>query len=795
MQISFEELFWNKTQNNLNCRNSNDKPIDMRFSVTLKKPLVMIWMVLIGLSTGVLKAQDQAFEKEDPGLADKVLIQRTDYGVPHISAETIAAAGYGLGYVQMEDYHDRVINDLLKARGEWAKYHDLQEDRLQQEIDADIARQIQHEKAVQTWPELSKDAQSIIEGFTQAVNDYIEAHPEELEDWVTPFFTVYDVHSAGMESVSLASVNTFLRKIRSAKADDQEAGLGKVDETSTMDFWERQGWDYKAPPVDVGSNAWALAPGRTKSGKAILVRNPHLSWDAGYYEAHVEVPGKFNFYGDYRIGAPLITVGGFNQHLGFSTTNNDSFMDEIYAFEVDPDHPDHFMLDGTSHPLTRKIRTVTVKNGEGVAEVKKEVLTTKYGPVVYRGKGKVFILKSAAADAYRAADQYLAMMEATSLSEWKEAMRIRGIVTSNFTYADADGNIFYVWNGSVPDLPVSWSGEGNAKSVTKSDEIWSQLIPWDQLPQLENPDGGYLHNENDTFHFTNLNAILKAGDFPDYYPEPTFRLRSQKSYELIGNPHEKFSLEDIVRLKNNTGMLLADRVKEDLIKAVKETELDFEDQEEMDTAVNLLENWDNTVSVDSKGGVLFKIWWDRYVETAPSKRVRSTPESVGFPAKAKELFATPWSADRPAETPYGLADKKRAAEALEWAVKETKDEYGSYDVAWGEVHRMLAKDKNEPANGCSGEYGCFRVFWFTPKEVDGKKRLAVTGGDGWVIAVEFGKIPKAYSVLAYGESEDSDSPHYYDQLEMFRKKEMKPVYYTDREIKKHTVKEYRPGKD
>ena len=31
------------------------------------------------------------------------------------------------------------------------------------------------------------------------------------------------------------------------------------------------------------------------------MRNPHLSWDAGYYEAHITVPGKVNFYGDFRI--------------------------------------------------------------------------------------------------------------------------------------------------------------------------------------------------------------------------------------------------------------------------------------------------------------------------------------------------------------------------------------------------------------------------------------------------------------------------------------------------------------
>ena len=86
-----------------------------------------------------------------------------------------------------------------------------------------------------------------------------------------------------------------------------------------------------------GSNAWAFAPSRTVSGKAILLRNPHLSWDAGYSEAHITVPGIINFYGDFRVGRSLFYNGGFNEYLGWSTTNNYPDLDEIYAWEFDPD--------------------------------------------------------------------------------------------------------------------------------------------------------------------------------------------------------------------------------------------------------------------------------------------------------------------------------------------------------------------------------------------------------------------------------------------------------------------------
>jgi len=56
-------------------------------------------------------------------------------------------------------------------------------------------------------------------------------------------------------------------------------------------------------------------------------------------------------------------------------------------------------------------------------------------------------------------------------------------------------------------------------------------------------------------------------------------------------------------------------------------------------------------------------------------------------------------------------------------------------------------------------------------------------------------VPRAYSVLAYGESNNPKSPYYYDQLEMFSNKEMKVVYYIEPDISKNLIREYRPGQE
>lgn len=759
--------------------------------------LISLPFALLSCAAGEQTAQDTTSlqadrqQTETTELAEQVVIRRTDYGVPHIKAENIQAAGFALGYVQMEDYGEEVVEDLIRARGEWTRYKEQNIDDLESAIDSDAANRRDYARAVETWQDLEKDTRDITKGFAAGVNRYIELHPDEFEDWVQPFFTIYDVHARGISGPSSSSIREFLNALerREEKEENEETVSGNTTGPDGSTLWARIAERAEDPHPDVGSNAWALAPDRTESGNAILVRNPHLSWDAGYYEAQVTIPGKLNFYGDFRIGRPIAIIGGFNEHLGWATTNNYPDLDEIYAFEADPERTDHFLLDGASLPIQKETVTVEFKNGESLGQATREFLSTPFGPVIHRGNGKVYVIKSAGDGEFRMAEQFLKMMKAQNLAEWKEAMRMRARTSSNLTYADADGNIFYVWNAAAPNLPHESGNDTLAIEVTSSDQIWSDFIAWDDLPQLHNPEGGYLHNENDPFHFTNLNEVFDEDDFPDHFPDSRYRLRSQHSDQLINND-KKFSLEDVTEIKHSMNMLLADRVKDDLIEAV----LDRNPDGEILDAINQIEAWDNTVAKDSRGGILFKTWWWRYEDTADSSSVDSSPESTGFSATPERLFKEVWSPDRPAETPRGLADPDRAVKAFEWAVEKANERYGSWNLAWGDVHRARIGEKDLAVGGCTGLLGCFRVLWFIDHEDDDQKR-EVRGGDGWVLAVEFGDIPRAYSVLAYGQSIKEDSPHFNDQLELFTNNEMKQVAFTEEDIMDQFVREYHPGEE
>lgn len=674
-------------------------------------------------------------------LAKQVQIRRTQYGVPHILAPSLRGAAFGLAYCELEDYGERVIRPLVSARGDLAVLDGYAA------IESDLINQQGYERAAATYHLLDHETREMMEGFAQGINFYLRQYPDAFpvyKDWT---FTGYDVAALTTGVVTEANGRRFVERLKREKAE-RELQL-----------------------TEAGSNSWAFAPSRTASGKAILVRNPHLSWSAGYYEAQLTVPGQLNFYGDFRIGGVFAIIGGFSEYLGWSTTNNHPDLDEIYALEADPERADHYLIDGLSLPLERKMVRAEFKNGQALAYETREFLFTPYGPVIHREDGKIYILKAAGDGEYRRGQQFTRMLLARNLEEWKAAMRMQAITASNYMYADAEGNIFYVWNAMTPELPVASGGDTAAVAVQRSAQIWSKIVPFDDLPQLHNPKGGYLHNENDPFHFTNLQEILRPDQFPAHFPQPRLRQRSQHSLQLIDN-EDKLSLEEVVKRKHSMRMLLADQLKDDLIRAVRAAK----PKREIRQAIDHLEAWDNSVAAESRGGVLFESWFVNYARQM----------------KERELYATPWSFDDPMATPRGLADPATAVTAFGAAVDSLKAAYGQWDLAWGDVHRLRLGDVDLPVGGGPGGLGCFRVLWFN-EDKDGKMR--VRGGDGWQLAVEFSDPPRAYSILAYGQTNNEDSPHHTEQAEMFARNQMKKVAYTEEDIQSKLLRAYHPGEE
>ena len=722
------------------------------------------WLAAVATTAAILIEAEPARCADGETLAQQVTIRRTEYGIPHIQGETLEAVAFGLGYCQGQDHLINIMRGIVGVRGELAATFgpDQDNDGDNKYVDLDLrTRQFRiYGRAVDSYHTLDPEYRSMVEGFAAGLNYYVAKHRADVPDWV-PEVIPHDVAAYGVAGVMRFAfdrgriVNQFLKSQGVANVD---GGLG-ADQLAI----DSAGGDM------MGSNMWALSPNRSRSGRALLMGNPHQGWApvSTYYEAHLIVPGKLNFYGSTFIGRPVLTTG-WNEHLGWSHTVNYPDLEEIYELTLDPDRPDHYTFDGGSVPIERDDVTIQVRTGDESKAESRTFWHTPLGPVIHRTDSKIFVLRSACYDNLRAYEQWLRMSQATSLEEFRQALALQRIPMFNICYADRAGNILYLWNGTVPNLPHE-AHSAEAVPANRSSDIWTAFHAADELPQLFNPAGGYVQNCNSPPYFTNLSAPLARDKFPPHYPANNVSLRSQHSLRLVHNDR-KLSLEEVCQMKHSPLMLVAERVKDDLIDAVRKSQ----PNSEIESAVSVLERWDNTVAIDSRGGALFENWWDRYFK------------------RGARNHETEWSADQPTETPRGLSDPERAVKEFAAAVDEVKQLYGRLDVTWGDVHRIRKGSVDLPVSGGSGFAGCFRVLAFG-KDDDGK--LVARGGDSWVFAVEFSEPPRGYTVVAYSQSDVEDSPHFADQAPLFSAGKMKPAAFTDAQIQEQLLSEYHPGKE
>jgi len=722
---------------------------------------VVLSMLPLWAGASALSAQTDA--DSALAIAARVEIVRTEYGVPHIFADDLKAMGFALAYVQAEDYGDQIAVGLVRRRGTYGRFVG------RDSIGGDFTARGRYQLATETFDQIDPRAQAVYAGFAEGVNHYARLHPHLMPSWLVPDFTAIDVLAGDVQTWSRGDAAAFVRdQLRrddsaGAPADESFAQLPR----SWLTAEEK---DALFDAEQDGSNAWALHGSRTTSGDAILLRNPHLAWTAGYYEAHVRVPGIIDFYGDFRIGGAFGIIGGFNRHLGWATTNNSPRYSQIYALQKHATRPDHFVLDGRATPVEDREVSVDYRDPDGTTGTETEVTRwTPYGPVIHETDDQLFILRDPRHGQFRRGEQFLRMMLTESLDEWLEVMRMRAHPSSNFTYADADGNIVLYYNARIPNLPHEPTGDTAAVANSAAD-IWSEIAPWESLPLYVNPPGGYIQQANDTPDYVNLNVVLDRDTVAPNLPEPRLRLRSQLSFDLLHNDRV-LSLEDVVELKHSPRMLAAERVLDDLLSAVAATE----PTPSLAEALAVLTTWNRTADAGSRGGVLFKQWMTRYLQVTDTA-----------------VYRAPWSPDAPASTPYGIGSPGRAVAALRMATEELESDGIALDTRWGDLHRVIRGDVDEPVSGCEGGLGCFRTLSFAQTE-DGRR--AANRGDGWIFAVEFGDQPRGFSVLAYGQSRLEDSPYYDDQAAMFARGEMKSILWTDAAIDAGEVRRYRPGQE
>lgn len=692
-------------------------------------------------------------------LAKQVTIRRDTWGVPHVLGKTEEAVFFGQGYASAEDHCLVMARLYLKARSEEAAHFGeafADGDFLTKQVRIwDVARD--------NFPKLPPWVQRNVEAYALGYNRYVKKHRDQLPDWVKPM-TGVDILAHGRRVVIMDFTmdRGILRQL-------QQLGPKPVPVSAQEEEAETR-----------GSNMWAINKERSASGNAILLGNPHLAWEGQFlfYESHLTVPGKLNLMGCSTVGSPGITIG-FNDYLGWSHTVNLHDSDDVYDVTLTKDG-NSYLYEGRPIPLQKEELRIQVKTDKGLVTRKKEVFRSHYGPTLKVPLNKALAWKSANFDECGFVEQWNLMGKAKNLQEFRNALDMGAAPMFNICYADREGNCFYLFNGRFPDRPQGYKWEGIVPGGTQATE-WSRMLPQSRLPSLLNPPGGYVQSCNSAPWYTNLKAPIDRTKYPEDLT-PNFNLLRQQHSLLMLNGDEKLSLDEVMKRKYTMKLLLADRVKDDLIKAARGQTIDGVNLTE---AANLLEAWDNTVSRESKGSVFFTEFWKAYCKaTGATKRT-----------DVAKIYRIPWDEKRPAETPIGIANVAIARTALAAMAKTFKEKYGKLDVVWGDVHRLRRGGQDLPIGGFTDEggfpveFGAFRIIRYVDDK-DGKR--VASGGDSFVLAVEFTTPPTAYTISAYSQSSDPKSPHHADQSALFAQEKWKRASFTEEDIKKNLKRSYHP---
>ena len=109
-----------------------------------------------------------------------MVIRRDTFGIPHILAETEAAAGFGFGYAQAEDHAAEMGRRFLAARGDAARHLGPAA------LDADLAarRMDNLGEARRALATLDRTFRDVIDGFAEGYSLYVRQHRDALPPWV-----------------------------------------------------------------------------------------------------------------------------------------------------------------------------------------------------------------------------------------------------------------------------------------------------------------------------------------------------------------------------------------------------------------------------------------------------------------------------------------------------------------------------------------------------------------------------------------------------------------------------------
>ncbi|ANY21334.1 Glutaryl-7-aminocephalosporanic-acid acylase precursor [Tsuneonella dongtanensis] len=671
-----------------------------------------------------------------PARAYRAEIVRDEWGVPHVYGKTDADVAYGVARAHAEDDFFTLQDVVAMTRGRYGAIKG-EEGAM---FDYVLALLDARGTAQREYAKLAPRTRAVLEAYATGLNDHAAAHPGEVK-----LGNLFPVNGEDI-ATGFALRQPFFFGLNGT--------IGPLAKGDTL--LPDPGPKLRGPLPDregaenLGSNAFAIAPGRSGDGVTRLVSNSHQPFWGGvaWYELVVESDEGWHFAGATFPGSPFPFLG-HNRDLGWTNTVNQPDMIDVYKLVLD-DSGENYRLDGKWLPLERSTVRLPVRLGPLVLPVGREVLRSAHGPVVQNGHG-TFAFRYGGMGSLATLDAYYDINKARTYEEWQAILARQAIPSTNFIYADKTGTIAYWYNASIPQRQkgIDWRG---ILPGDRSDLIWNALVPFESLPNHVNPASGFVFNANNTPFV----AAGKASDLsPDSVPpemgvELRMTNRAYRAAKLLDEPGpiDRARLEAI---KYDTGWERQGYVKRVLDGIAA---LDTRGDPLLAEGQRLLAGWDMTSDGAGRADALALL--------------------VMRPAMGEDYSGKPL-------TP--------ARKLLRDAATHLETHFGRLDPPLQTVLR-LRQGPGPHAIDLPLDGGSDTLRASTLWDVEPDGRLKVKHGDSFIQFVEWapGKRVVSQSIQPFGAATTRPrSVHYSDQAALFVQHKLKPVHFMRADVLKNAV--------
>ncbi|UOQ97044.1 penicillin acylase family protein [Hymenobacter sp. 5317J-9] len=699
--------------------------------------------------------------------AQQVSITRDTWGVPHIYGKTDADAVFGLLYTQCEDDFERVEANYLDAigrqaevDGEAALYHDM---RARLFMDSTQALAIYRKSP----PEMKK----LLDAFAAGTNYYLATHPtvkpkllRRFQPWMPLMFSEGSI-GGNISVVSIERMKAFYSQKKSSSWIDTD--FEKKDREPT------------------GSNGFAIAPGKSANGHALLLINPHTSF---YFRSEVQMVSQqgLNAYGAVTWGQ-FFVYQGFNEHCGWMHTSSQADSMDEYLETIEKKNGAFFYkYGGKLRPVQVEKVSLPYRDGNRILRREFTVYRTHHGPVVGQKTDQQWVAVRMMNEPLAALQQSYLRTKATGYAGFQEVMKLNGNASNNTVFADSKGSIAY-WHGNfMPrrDPKFDWSQPVDGSNPATE---WKGFHGVNELVQVHNPVSGFIQNCNSTPY-----TVSGPGSSPDVAKYPKYMAPDAENYRGLNavrvlSRKAVFTLDTLIAAADDPHLTAFDDMLPPLLTAYQPTSAEKAAAPALDEAVQMLRTWNHNYSNTSVAQTVAIYWAERLLAKARAR----------VPAAQPQL-------DYISFTKFALADTSPAEKmaALTEALDDLTRDFGTWKTPWGDINRFQRltgkvqetyddQQPSLPVAFTSSAWGSLAAFG--ARTYPGTKKRYGNVGNSFVAVVEFGPRIVARSVVTGGQSSRPGTPHFTDQADLYCNGRFKEVRFYPEDVKAHAEKTYHPG--